>query len=123
MANPAPANGSRSTHARVTRLQSLPGCDSTLRPSIAIGANGRRAGKLFTGRQTVLMPGTRSGCNFTVAPDSSAGALAKEDVLSRFFRCPDRMRCGQRTLQPIAATNSDTQADIFEGGISLELGC
>ena len=48
------ANGSRSTRAKVTHSQSLPGCGSTLPHTIATQANGRRDGKWFIGRHADL---------------------------------------------------------------------
>src|SRR5256885_10179179 len=50
----APANGSQSTRAKVTRSQSLPGCGSTQRRTTVTGANGRRDGKRFIGRHADL---------------------------------------------------------------------
>src|SRR5690349_14429351 len=63
MANAAPANGSRSTHGRVTRLQSSPACDSIRRHTIVIPANGHRVGKQFIARHMVLTQGIPSDCN------------------------------------------------------------
>ena len=48
------ANGSRSTRAKVTRSQSLPGCGWTLPHTIVTQANGRRDGKRFIGRHADL---------------------------------------------------------------------
>ena len=54
MVKAALADGSRSTRAKVTRLQSLPGCGSTPPRTIATQANGRRDGKRFIGRHADL---------------------------------------------------------------------
>jgi len=65
MVKAAPANGSRSTRAKVTHLQSLPGCGSTLPRTIATQANGRRAGKRFIGRRADLRRDIPLGCERT----------------------------------------------------------
>ena len=63
MVKAALANGSRSTRAKVTRSQSLPGCGSTLPHTIVTQANGRRDGKRFIGRHVDLRRDIRLGCD------------------------------------------------------------
>ena len=63
MVKAAPANGSPSTRAKVTRLQSLPGCGSTPPHTIATQANGRRDGKRFTGHHVDSRRDILLGCN------------------------------------------------------------
>jgi len=75
MVKAVPANGSRSTRAKVTRSQSLPGCGSTPPHTIVTQANGRRGGKRFIGHHADLRRDILLGCESTIVSAVLSGFL------------------------------------------------